>query len=356
MSETPWLSVVIPVFRAEKTITRAIESVMAQGVPGVEIVCVNDDSPDLSAAIIQKMSGENPLIRVVDNPRNLGPGPTRNRGIDEARGTHVVFLDADDLLVAGGLEALRQTVTRHPADLILVGCEEERRGRIKSLTDGPLWDSLLAREVTVSVAEDPRVLFWPPAPWSKVYRREFLIENGLQFGEGVAQDIPWSAGVTLQAQTIAVCPGVFYRYVTADKDSSITTTTSEKNLVRLDQVRAIRLKNDLSAISSAVAQHVSALAAIHLIWSNRAAYRLFPEDTREKFFADSAEELRIWDSIATVPPWLDSRPLMTAFDRDTYSRALRRGDWAHWQKVLQRQKTLSRVRRVFRPGRVFGRR
>jgi glycosyltransferase involved in cell wall biosynthesis len=356
MSETHWLSVVIPVFRAETTVTRAIESVMAQGIPGVEIVCVNDDSPDGSASIIQKMSGENPLIRVVDNSRNLGPGPTRNLGIDEARGTYIVFLDADDLLIAGGLEALRRTVTRSPADLILVGCEEERRGRIKSLTDGPLWESLLAREEPISVAEEPRVLFWPPAPWSKVYRKEFLMENGLRFGEGVAQDIPWSAGVTLQAETIGVCPGVFYRYITADKDSSITTTTSEKNLVRLDQVRAIRLKNDLASVSPAVAQHVSALAAIHLIWSNRAAYRLFPEGTREKFFADSAEDLRTWDSIAVVPPWLDSRPLMSAFDRDTYSRALRRGDWAHWQKVLQRQKTLSRARRVFRPGKVFGRR
>lgn len=354
MLDTPWLTVVIPVYMAERTIIRTIESVASQRMPGVEVICVSDASPDNSMSLVHERFQTSPAVVLARNSENLGPGATRNHGIDIAKGEYIVFLDSDDMLSTGALTTLKQVLSESKPDLVLVGCEEERRGRIKSLTDGPLWESLLIREAPISVTEDPRVLFWPPAPWSKVYLREFLIENSLRFGEGVAQDIPWSAAVTLQAQKIAVCPGVFYRYVTADKDSSITTTTSEKNLGRLSQVRAIRENNDLSAFPLEVARHVAALAEIHLIWSNRAAYRLFPEGTHEQFFSDSAAELRAWDDITTVPASVDCDPLMSARDRTIYAKAIRRGSWENWQRTLRRQKTLSRLRRMFRPGRVFG--
>jgi CDP-glycerol glycerophosphotransferase len=350
VTTAPLVSVIIPIFRAESTIVRAIESVTSQGIEGVEIICVSDHSPDNSVEVVNQLSAKNPSITLIENPSNLGPGPTRNRGIEEAAGDYIVFLDADDLLLPGSLNRLTKMLQTSQPDLVLVGCEEERRGRVKSLTDGALWDSLISVNQLTSIEREPRVIFWPPAPWSKVYRREFLLSEGLRFGNGVAQDIPWSALVTLRAKTVGVCPGVFYRYVTAEKDSSITTTTSEKNLVRLAQVQKIRTDNDLTALSDSVKAHVSALAVIHLIWSNRAAYRLFPENTREQFFVDSAKELTWWHEFAPVPPGLDSRPLMSAVDRHTLATALRRGDWARWQKTLVRHKNLSRFRRMVRPG------
>ena len=346
---TVWLSVVIPVFRAEDSLPAAIDSVTSQGVDGVEIICVDDCSPDNSADLVDTLQETHPAIRLLRHETNQGPGPARNTGIEAAAGDYVLFLDGDDTLIPGSLRALRDTLTATPADLVLVGCEEVRRGKTRSLTDGALGESLAGTGPT-SVETEPRILFWPPAPWSKVYRREFLDRNTIMFGGGVAEDIPWSARVTLLADTVVVCPAAVYRYVTAERDSSVTTTSSEKNMAIVGQVRLMREQSELATLASTVTEHLAALAAIHLIWPNRAAYRLIPDHLREQFFLDSAGELSAWREVTDIPTSIDSRPLMAATDRTLYAEALASGDWKTWQKTLKRQAKKKNFRRLFRAG------
>ena len=353
MSTTPWLSVVIPMFRAEHSVMTAIDSVISQGVDGVDIICVDDSSPDNSAALVESRQRENPSIRLLRHEHNVGPGPTRNTGIDAAEGTYVLFLDSDDTLIDGGLKALRDTVTQQEPDLVFVGCDEVRRGKTRSLTVGPLNDSL-SKVATVSVAEEPRILFWPPAPWSKVYRREFLNDNTIRFGDGMAEDIPWSARVTLLAKTVTLCNAPVYRYVTAEKGSSVTTSSSDKNMAIVNQVTVMREQSGLDGLEPSVSSHLAVLAAIHLIWPNRAAYRLFPDHLREQFFHDSVKELAAWLEVSDIPPTVDSRPLMGAVDRTQYVESLASGDWAKWQRQLAREENRKAFRRFFRAGKVFG--
>ena len=347
MTKAPWLTVVIPVFRAEKSITQAISSVTHQGVDGIEIICIDDRSPDNSAAVVDSLRHTQPSIRLLRHETNQGPGPTRNTGIGAAEGDYVLFLDADDTLHEGSLRTLRDQVMTTPADLVLVGCEEVRQGKTRSLTDGPLWKSLLKAGST-SVEEEPRILFWPPAPWSKVYRREFLNNHRILFGGGMAEDIPWSARVTLLAQTVVLCPVPLYRYITAEKDSSVTTTSSDKNITIVSQVAMMREQSDLSTLTPAVTEHLAALAAIHLIWPNRAAYRLIPDHLREQFFLASAGELSAWCEVTDIPKSVDSRPLMGVADRALFAEALASGNWAAWQKTLERQARKKSVRRFLR--------
>jgi len=352
MSKTPWLSVVIPVFRAEHSISQAIASVTSQGVDGVEIICVDDCSPDNSAEVIASLQDTHPTLRVVTHSINQGPGPARNSGIEAATGDYILFLDADDSLIDGGLRQLREK-TLQSLDLILVLCEEIRRGKRRSLTDGLLKDSLSTTSPT-NVREEPRILFWPPAPWSKVYRREFLLSRSLRLGAGFAEDIPWSAGVTLVADSVALCDAPVYQYTTAATDSSVTTTKSDENAAIVSQVRAIREQHDVGTLPPHVASHLTALAAIHLIWPNRAAYRLLPDTSHERFFYDSANELVQWLATSDIPPELDSRPLMSAVDRTVYVEALKSGNWAQWQRTLEREARRKAFRRFFRAGKTLG--
>lgn len=349
MANPVWLSVVIPVFRAEHSLTNAINSVTRQGVDGIEIICVDDCSPDNSAVVVGALQETHPAIRLLRHETNQGPGPARNTGIEAATGDYVLFLDGDDMLIEGSLQALRDTLTTTPADLVLVGCEEVRRGRTRSLTDGPLWESL-GETGSTSVDAEPRILFWPPAPWSKVYRREFLTSHRIRFGGGVAEDIPWSARVTLLAETVVLCPVPVYRYVTAEKDSSVTTTSSEENMAIVGQVTLMREQSPLATLAPAVIEHLAALASIHLIWPNRAAYRLIPDHLREQFFLDSARELSAWRGVTDIPASVDSRPLMGAVDRTLYAEALASGNWAAWQKTLRHQANKKSFRRFFRAG------
>ena len=353
MTNTPWLSVVIPVYQAEKSISRAIASVTNQGVDGVEIICVDDCSPDNSRAVIESLRRDHPEIVLIHGQTNQGPGPTRNVGLGAARGDYILFLDSDDTLIEEGLEALHATTAARSADLILVGCEEVRRGKTRSLTDGPLSDALSTTSPT-TVEQEPRILFWPPAPWSKVYRRGFLDDRGEAFGDGVAEDIPWSARVTLNAREVVLCQAPVYQYTTAAADSSVTTTSSEKNMAIVTQVSLMREQSQLHTRSPEVVRHLAALAAIHLIWPNRAAYRLIPDHLRQEFFDRSARELTAWLAVSDIPPSIDSRPLMGAVDRTQYAEALARGNWRLWQKTLQREAQRKAFRRFFRSGRVFG--
>jgi glycosyltransferase involved in cell wall biosynthesis len=356
MSEGLAASVIMPMYKAEGRITHALESILSQGREDVEIICVDDCSPDRSAEEVALLQKSYPQIHLIRNTTNRGPGASTNRGIEQAQGEYVVIVHSDDILLPGALTALIDHTRAHPSDLVLLGCEELRRNQVKPMTSGPLVDYLTSQPAVVTAYSHPRVLFWPPGPWSKVYRRKFLLDTGLRFPDGVFEDIPWSVHTTVNAQTISVLPEPQYRYVTSTADSSITTSLTERNLDRINQVRLIREGLDLDSLSPELLTHISALVAIHLVWANRASYKTLPPETHESFFYDSAEILRWWHERAPVPPWLDSRPLMPAMQRDLYSRALRSGDWRHWLSTLERQKTMRRFRGFFRPGRVFGKR
>ncbi len=345
----------MPVFRAEGRVSQAIESVLAQGIEGLEIICVDDCSPDNSAAEVEQMQLIHPEIRLLRNSENLGPGGSTNYGIEEATRDWIIIVHADDSLLPGALKDIASHLAGHTSDVVLLGCEEERRGRLRPLTAGSLSNHLVAQPQPFTAVTAPRVMFWPPGPWSKAYRRRYLLDNNIRFPDGVFEDIPWSVEAVLKAKAISLAPGTHYRYVTSAVESSITTSLNRRNLDRLTQIRLIRGIVESAEMTPELLTHTSAIVAIHLIWANRAAYKSLPPETHEQFYRDSADELSWWHERYPVPPGLDTTPLMSAVDRHNFSRALLANDWGRWQKTLDASKAKKKFRRVFRPGRFFGR-
>jgi cellulose synthase/poly-beta-1,6-N-acetylglucosamine synthase-like glycosyltransferase len=117
--EEPLISVVIPVYNAEKFIQRTIDSVLFQLFDSFEVVCVDDGSTDSSAEIIKNISKVDERVRLISNERNRGTGYTRARAVRNARGQYVYCLDSDDE-VAGPLvfKKLAQIVDETKADVI----------------------------------------------------------------------------------------------------------------------------------------------------------------------------------------------------------------------------------------------
>lgn len=106
----PAVSVVIPAFRAEHTIRRAVDSVLAQTVPAREIIVVDDGSPDNLGEVVRQYG---PPVILIRQP-NCKTAHARNRGIDRARGDFVAFLDADDYWEPDKLELQLATFAAHP--------------------------------------------------------------------------------------------------------------------------------------------------------------------------------------------------------------------------------------------------
>jgi len=115
--KTPLISVIIPVYNAEKYIHKAIESVLNQGSTALEITVVDDGSTDGSAQAIQSMKG--PIQYFYQ--QNKGPASARNLGLSHAQGDVIGFLDADDLWPAGKLALVLPSFQKNPALEILMG-------------------------------------------------------------------------------------------------------------------------------------------------------------------------------------------------------------------------------------------
>lgn len=117
---SPWLSVLVPVYGVERWIRQCMESVLSQADDGVEILVLDDASPDGSMAIVHELQQRHPgRIRVLEHPRNRGLSAARNSLMDAATGRYFWFLDSDDVLLPGAIERLRGVVAREAPDLVL---------------------------------------------------------------------------------------------------------------------------------------------------------------------------------------------------------------------------------------------
>ena len=114
----PQISVIIPAFRARDFICRAIDSALAQSGIAVEVVVIDDASPDDTAAVVAERYHEHPDVRVIRLAQNAGPGAARNEGLRAARASWAAVLDADDAFEPGRLARLLGEAERREVDII----------------------------------------------------------------------------------------------------------------------------------------------------------------------------------------------------------------------------------------------
>jgi CDP-glycerol glycerophosphotransferase len=203
------VSVVVIVYNDAARLPRAVDSVLAQSLRGVEAVVVDDHSTDDSWAVARQLAAAHPgRVRAVRLPANSGGcGAPRNRGVEEARGSHVMFLDSDDTLERDACRNLLQAALETGADLasgICVRVAADARNR--RTTEWYPW--LYARTRTLeSVAELPDLLVYDTLSTNKCYRRDFLLAHDLRFPVGVHyEDLLFSARAYVAARRITLIP------------------------------------------------------------------------------------------------------------------------------------------------------
>jgi glycosyltransferase involved in cell wall biosynthesis len=198
-------SVIVPMRSTEAFADECLWSVRRQIGVDLEVIAVDDDSPDECGAIADRHARADDRVTVVHLARSHGVGPARNAGITRASGEYVVFLDADDAFFDHGVLADLDAVlaaTDDP-DVLLFDYEEWRPCGLRrhmGLDRVVPFDG--ARLITT--AERPDVLRASWVCWNKVYRREFITACGLRFPSGYYEDFAWSIPALLAAERIAV--------------------------------------------------------------------------------------------------------------------------------------------------------
>jgi len=212
MASRPRFSVVVPCHRVRAWLRPCLDSVLSQSYDDLELVAVDDASPDDSGAILDEYAAADPRVRVLHLPENVGRGLARNAGLRACRGDYVLFLDADDTMLPGSLEAVarRITETREP-DIVMFDYE-------RAWWDGRLVRNrrheAFAREGSgvFTATQRPVFLTFIEVAWNKAYKRSFLDDNGLTFTPGYYDDVPWVYATMLSARRIATLDRVVVHF------------------------------------------------------------------------------------------------------------------------------------------------
>ena len=103
--KNPLISVIVPVYKVEQYLHRCVDSILAQTYTNLEIILIDDGSPDRSGAICDEYAAKDSRIRVI-HQKNAGLGAARNAGLDVCSGEYIAFVDSDDTLPEDALEQL----------------------------------------------------------------------------------------------------------------------------------------------------------------------------------------------------------------------------------------------------------
>lgn len=220
--EAPRLSVLVPTWNAEKTVERALESVLTESTIPLEVVVVDDASTDGTADIVAALAERDPRIVLLRLRVNGGVSNARNRGLEIVRGRWVAFLDADDLLLPGALGALMGP-TRDTAVRVVIGQRIQNDGKHRWISKG--YDNADVRlPGRKSIATNPGLMYYA-AIHGKVFDRSLL--RGLTFEGRVLGDQPWTIRALLRAgDGIEVIDETVYEWTHPHPDRWVATITS----------------------------------------------------------------------------------------------------------------------------------
>lgn len=209
----PEVSIIVPVYNAEKAIGRCIESIISQEYTDFELILCDDGSTDSSGKICDEYQKKDERIQVL-HKENTGVSDTRNQGISMARGTYIQFLDADDWITVDATKLLVRTMKEWDCDLVIsdfyrvVGERTSHKGDIDA--EGPLTQEEFAKYMMENPAD-----FYYGVLWNKLFKREIIEKYQLAMDENVSwcEDFLFNLEYLLHAKTIAALQVPIYYYV-----------------------------------------------------------------------------------------------------------------------------------------------
>lgn len=219
------ISIVIPVYKSEKTLGKCLESLMAQTYPDIEMVCVIDGSPDHCGEICDAYAERDSRIKVIKR-ENGGVSSARNRGIDEAAGEYLLFVDSDDTVEPDYCEKMWNAYLETKADLVICGFHHWYVGRdvVKVPSNSGVYD-------TKDFAEDFLKLYqegFLNMPWNKLFRKELTgrFDTSLSLGE----DLLFNIDYLERCDRVTVISDALIHYIQEEKGNTLSTKKRDDKL------------------------------------------------------------------------------------------------------------------------------
>jgi glycosyltransferase involved in cell wall biosynthesis len=222
--QTPKVSLIIPVYNVEKYLKQCLDSVVNQTLKDIEIICVNDGSPDNSLNILREYEKKDKRIIIIDQ-KNQGLGAARNAGFSICKGEYIYFLDSDDWLELDALEELYSKAKLCNADIVLFGAKifDEQTKKIQKV-DWIFRADMLSNRDTFCYKDMSDNLFQVSQPGMpfKLFNKKLWKSNNIRFQNIKFEDVyPYLLSMSL-ATNITYINKPFYNY-RKNVSSSITS-------------------------------------------------------------------------------------------------------------------------------------
>lgn len=224
------VSVIIPVYNAERYLKQCLDSVLAQTLGDIEVICVDDGSTDGSVAILKSYAARDSRLRLI-RQKNRGAGAARNQGLREATGEYLSFLDSDDFFEPTMLEKAVARAREHQTDIVVFNSDQFHMDKqafvpvpwVIVKNDVPPYMPFTYRQLTGNV-----FLSFVGWAWDKLYRRDFVLEHNLWFQEQrTTNDMLFVFSALVVAKRIAVLDKVLAHQRRGSGDS--LSVTREKS-------------------------------------------------------------------------------------------------------------------------------
>lgn len=180
----PKVSIIIPVYNTAKYLPQCLDSLINQTLTDIEIICIDDGSTDESPQILAQYARKDSRIKIITQ-KNQGAAVARNKGISEAKGTFLQFLDSDDCYTLDISEKLYNALIRNDADLAICNANilNEETGKISNSDNWPIQFSEAPIQEVFSWQEYTDKIFtlFHCNPWNKMWKSEIIKKNKIQF-------------------------------------------------------------------------------------------------------------------------------------------------------------------------------
>ena len=215
------VSVIVPVYNVEKYIGKCLDSLVNQTLKDIEIIVVNDGSPDNSQDIIDEYVKKYPKIIKSFIKENGGQGSARNYGLTKSTGEYIGYVDSDDYVSLDMFEKLYNKAKETDADVIIT-----RDSKVKE--DGTIYENIFIKKIDDNKENS---FFGNMGVCNKIYKRELIVSNNILFKDKMwYEDLAFTLKVLINAKNIEYCIDDSLYYYLERAGSTMNNSNINKNL------------------------------------------------------------------------------------------------------------------------------
>ena len=227
------VSVIIPIYNVAEYLPKCLDSVVNQTYKNLEIICVNDCSPDNCDKILQDYAAKDERIKIINRETNGGLSAARNSGMEVATGEYIYFIDSDDWIDNDYIEQMVQAATNNNAEVVL------NTNILLHKADKKPWQHM--PQYTMNFAEDQFLdaqscilnIIWNT--WAYLWKKSFLDRINAKFPEGyIIEDMYFQATTLVYLNQLYIIRNSAYHYI--QRSSSIMGSISSNSLIAIIKI------------------------------------------------------------------------------------------------------------------------